>query len=151
MSSSSSASCSAMTRPRRPSSCSPSTTKARRWWPASRGRRRSGTCTGSTSTASRPPLPPRRFRRRGEVIRVELPPEELDVLRNLAGEMAGLLATGVPDEVRTRLFPPAYDDAMKEAEFRRLMASDLEERKAADLATLRISLDQEPPFELSSE
>jgi len=96
-------------------------------------------------------LPRRSVRRRGDAVRVELPDEELDVLRHLGAEMAGLLAGGPPDEVRERLFPAAYDDAMKEAEYRRLTASDLEERKAADLAMLRASLERSPPIDLSPE
>ena len=97
-------------------------------------------------------MPGRRFRRgRDGAVKVALPSEEVGVLRTLAGEMAGLMGDGMPDEVRERLFPPAYrDDAAKDAEFRRLMAGDLEERKAADLATLRATLERHP-LELSAE
>ena len=96
-------------------------------------------------------MPRRSFRRaRGGKIRVDLPAEELSVLEHLASEMAGVLGEP-PDEVRERLYPRAYDDAVKAAEFRRLMASDLEERKVADLATLRASLAGPRPLELSPE
>ena len=78
------------------------------------------------------------------MIRVDLPDEELDMLRLLAGQMAELMEDGPPDEVRDRLFPPAYDDAIKQAEFRRLMATDLEERKKADLQTMRATLERSP-------
>ena len=96
-------------------------------------------------------MPRRSVRRHGDGIRVDLPREELEVLRSLGAEMAALLASDPPDEVRERLFPPAYDDAVKEAEYRRLTASDLDERKAADLATLRASLERRPPIDLTSE
>ena len=91
-------------------------------------------------------MPRRSFRRGGGgTVRVQLAAEELRILSGLAAEMAELLAEGVPDNVRARLYPPAYHgDPAKEAEYRRLMASDLEERKAADLATLRATLERKP-------
>lgn len=73
-------------------------------------------------------------------ILVELPEDEIAMLRSLADEMAELVEEGLPDEARSRLYPPAYDNPLKQAEFRRLMAGDLEERKAADLATMRATL-----------
>jgi hypothetical protein len=91
-------------------------------------------------------LPSRKFRRGREGrIEARLEVEEVDLLRHMADEMTQLLDDGAPDEVRERLFPLAYrDDAIKQAEYRRLMAGDLEERKRADMATLRATLDLTP-------
>ena len=97
-------------------------------------------------------MPRRSFKRGPEgTIKVNLPAEELSVLASVAEDVAEALNDGLPDEVRQRLFPAAYDDAVKEAEFRRLMAGDLEERKAADLATFRASLLRGPPLVLDGD
>jgi hypothetical protein len=65
--------------------------------------------------------------------------------------MDDLLGGNAPEEVTQRLYPKAYDDAREDAEYRRLMARDLEERKAADLATFRASIDRKPPLVLDGD
>lgn len=67
---------------------------------------------------------------------LNLSPGERAMLRQLPAELKALLAE--PDDPGLRrLFPPAYtDDKEAEAEYRRLMQSDLLERHTAALDTL---------------
>ena len=81
-------------------------------------------------------------RNRSGTFNVRLPPEERNILRSLPGQLRELLMTD--DDSLRRLFPPAYvDDPEREAEYRRLMAEDLLERKRATLAIVEETLDAE--------
>jgi uncharacterized protein DUF2017 len=95
-------------------------------------------------------LPGRSFSRADDgAVTVDLPADDLSVLGNLAAEMRGLLEGELPDDVRARLYPKAYDDESLEVEYRGLMARDLEERKVSDLTTMSQTLSREAPFSLS--
>jgi len=74
--------------------------------------------------------------RNGE-LQVRLSHDERDLLRSLPGQLRQLLADEPEDPSLRRLFPPAYTtDDDREAEYRRLMGDDLQERLLAALAVL---------------
>ncbi|HZQ28653.1 MAG TPA: DUF2017 family protein [Acidimicrobiales bacterium] len=81
-------------------------------------------------------------RRRDGRYALKLDADERELLRSLPDQLLELLDTN--DPVLTRLYPPAYagaDDVALEAEYRRLMGSDLEDRHKAALVTLRDTID----------
>jgi hypothetical protein len=74
--------------------------------------------------------------------RLNLPPEERNVLRALPAQLRDLLASDDPSLVR--LFPPAYvDDPVKEAEFRSLVRDDLVARHRDALEVLEHTVDRD--------
>jgi Domain of unknown function (DUF2017) len=64
-------------------------------------------------------------RTRDGAFRLRLPPDERDLLRTLPAQLRSLLDEAPEDPSLERLFPPAYDDAESEAEYRRLMRDEL--------------------------
>ena len=85
--------------------------------------------------------------RRGD-IRLRLPREERDLLRSLPAQLRRLLVEAPDDPSLERLFPPAYDDAESEQEYRRLMGDELLDGRRRALRVIEETLDQE---RLSSE
>ena len=82
-------------------------------------------------------------RRPGGDIRLRLPRDERALLRSLPGQLRRLLAEAPDDSSLERLFPPAYDDAEDEAEYRRLMGDELLEGRRRALRVLEETLDQD--------
>jgi Domain of unknown function (DUF2017) len=74
-------------------------------------------------------------RTRDGAFRLRLPRDERDLLRTLPGQLRSLLDEAPEDPSLQRLFPPAYDDAESEAEYRRLMRDELLDgrRRALDV------------------
>jgi Domain of unknown function (DUF2017) len=64
-------------------------------------------------------------RTRDGTFRLRLPSEERDLLRTLPAQLRSLLDEAPEDPSLERLFPPAYDDAESEAEYRQLMRDEL--------------------------
>jgi Domain of unknown function (DUF2017) len=64
-------------------------------------------------------------RTRDGTFRLRLPPDERDLLRTLPAQLRSLLDEAPEDPSLERLFPPAYDDAESEAEYRQLMRDEL--------------------------
>jgi hypothetical protein len=78
---------------------------------------------------------------RGGVYKLRLSPEERDLLRDLPNQLKNLLAE-TDEPALKRLFPPAYiDDPEGEAEYRRLVGSDLLQGRQASLDTMAASID----------
>lgn len=78
---------------------------------------------------------------RGSVV-LELEPEEAAILHGLPGRMRSLLENpDFSDRIIARLFPRAYDDPSREAEYRELLSKDLVTRKlqAADALEAALS------------
>ena len=76
--------------------------------------------------------------------RVRLEPEERALLATLPDQLSSLLAeSSDPGATATsRLFPPAYtDDGERDAEYQRLMRSELVGQRLARLATMRETID----------
>ncbi len=96
-------------------------------------------------------MPKRRVdRTRTGELRLRLPPEERDLLRDLPAQLRALLDEDPEDPSLRRLFPPAYADhgedsehARYEAEYRRLMGDELRSKRAAALAVLEETVDAE--------
>jgi Domain of unknown function (DUF2017) len=80
--------------------------------------------------------------RSGEV-RLRLPREERELLRTLPAQLRSLLDESPEDPSLERLFPPAYDDAESEAEYRRLMRDELLDGRRRALETLEETLDRD--------
>jgi hypothetical protein len=79
---------------------------------------------------------------RGSVI-LELEPEEAMILRTLPARIRKLLeAPDFGDRVVQRLFPPAYRDPAKDAEYRDLLSKDLIARKLEGAAALEKALEE---------
>jgi Domain of unknown function (DUF2017) len=76
-------------------------------------------------------------------IRLRLPRDERALLRSLPAELRRLLVEAPDDPSLERLFPPAYDDAEDEAEYRRLMGDDLLEGRRRALRVIEETLDQD--------
>jgi Domain of unknown function (DUF2017) len=70
-------------------------------------------------------------------LRLRLPLVERELLRRLPAELQELLAAAPADQSLRRLFPPAYEDDADEAEYRRLMGSELAEGRRKALAVLQ--------------
>ena len=86
----------------------------------------------------------RRIERTGKGdIRLRLPRDERALLRSLPAQLHRLLADAPDDPSLERLFPPAYDDAEDEAEYRRLMGDELLEGRRRALRVLEETLDQD--------
>ena len=86
----------------------------------------------------------KRLRRtRKGTIKVELPPEERELLRSIVGEMRAVLSDG-EDPALDRLYPVAYPkDEEREAEWKALIRSELADHHAAALALLEETADAE--------
>jgi hypothetical protein len=76
-------------------------------------------------------------------IRLRLPRDERALLRSLPGQLRRLLVEAPDDPSLERLFPPAYDDAEDEAEYRRLMGDELLEGRRRALRVIEETLDQD--------
>ncbi|MFN8036017.1 MAG: DUF2017 family protein [Acidimicrobiia bacterium] len=93
----------------------------------------------------------RRFRRKGDSLTVTLAEEEVELLRQLPGELRSLLeiADDRPDDpVVTRLFPRAYLDPTEETaeeEWQGVVHSELVRERFEALAALTASLDRVAP------
>ena len=87
----------------------------------------------------------RRVRRtRTGELQLRLRDDERELLRSLPGQLRQLVAEAPTDPALHRLFPPAYrEDAEKEAEYRRLMGDELQERHLAALAVMEETVDAE--------
>ena len=75
---------------------------------------------------------------------VDLPVEVRELLASLPAQLRQLIVDAPDDPWLQRLFPPAYnmvEDAEKQAEWRRLMAADLHERRLAQLDALALTAD----------
>jgi hypothetical protein len=68
-------------------------------------------------------------------VRFFLPPAERELLLQLRAELLSLLESAPDDPSLKRLFPPAYDDSRRDAEYRRLMEDELTDghRQAFDV------------------
>lgn len=89
----------------------------------------------------------RTFRRHGDRVRADLEPIEVDLLRQLASELSGTIASGDEDDpVVARLFPPAVTgDRSADDELRRLLHDDLRSGRLDALADLTAVLDRATP------
>lgn len=68
----------------------------------------------------------------GGGVRVRLSGREREILRSLPARLRPVLADEEdPQGVRSRLFPPAYDDPEEEAEYRELVGEGLVEERVA--------------------
>jgi hypothetical protein len=78
-----------------------------------------------------------------------LPPAERELLLQLRAELLSLLASAPDDPSLKRLFPPAYDDGRRNAEYRRLMEDELMDglREAFDVMEATAGLDKLSPAE----
>ena len=84
----------------------------------------------------------RRIKRtRAGAIRLRLPPEERELLRTLPAQLRSLLDEAPDDPSLERLFPPAYDDAESQAEYRRLMHDELLDGRRRALAVVEETID----------
>jgi hypothetical protein len=79
----------------------------------------------------------------GGDIRLRLPRDERALLRSLPGQLRSLLVEAPDDPSLERLFPPAYDDAESEAEYRRLMGDELLEGRRRALRVIEETLDED--------
>ncbi len=78
----------------------------------------------------------------GGRVRVQLTPEEAEVLHGLPGELKEVLEVASP-EVMGRLFPPAYhdpEDIEREREYRGLMQGDLLRQKLSAVEVITEAL-----------
>jgi len=86
----------------------------------------------------------RRIERTGKgEIRLRPPRDERALLRSLPSQLRRLLAEAPDDPSLERLFPPAYDDAEDEADYRRLMGDELLEGRRRALRVVEETLDQD--------
>ena len=86
----------------------------------------------------------RRIERTGKGdIRLRLSRDERALLRSLPGQLRRLLDEAPGDPSLERLFPPAYDEAEDEAEYRRLMGDELTEGRRRALRVIEETLDQD--------
>jgi hypothetical protein len=86
----------------------------------------------------------RRIERTGKGdIRLRLPRDERALLRSLPAQLRRLLVEAPDDPSLERLFPPAYDDAEDEADYRRLMGDELLEGRRRALRVIEETLDQD--------
>ena len=79
----------------------------------------------------------------GGDIRLRLPRDERALLRSLPGQLRSLLVEAPDDPSLERLFPPAYDDAESEAQYRRLMGDELLEGRRRALRVIEETLDED--------
>ncbi len=92
------------------------------------------------------------FRRSGDQIVLKLDATEVELLRDLTGQLESVLRGGVPergaDPVRERLFPRAYLDPTEDAaegEWQRVVHDDLVREKSAAVEALVDTLDTGAP------
>jgi hypothetical protein len=86
----------------------------------------------------------RRIERTGKGdIRLRLPRDERALLRSLPAQLRRLLVEAPDDPSLERLFPPAYDDAEDEADYRRLVGDELLEGRRRALRVIEETLDQD--------
>jgi Domain of unknown function (DUF2017) len=84
----------------------------------------------------------RRIERTGKGdLRLRLPRDERALLRSLPGQLRRLLVEAPDDPSLERLFPPAYDDAESEAEYRGLMGDELLEGRRRALRVIEETID----------
>src|SRR5512134_405566 len=76
-------------------------------------------------------------------VRVELPEDERDLLRQVAGELRALLDDEPEDPSLRRLYPTAHDDAEREQEYRELTRDQLVTGRRRSLDVLRETADRE--------
>ena len=76
-------------------------------------------------------------------ISLRLPREERELLRTLPAQLRSLLDESPDDPSLERLFPPAYDDAESEAEYRRLMGDELLDGRRRALRVIEETLDED--------
>ena len=76
-------------------------------------------------------------------VRVELPEDERDLLRQVAGELRALLDDEPEDPSLRRLYPTAHDDAEREREYRELTRDQLVTGRRRSLDVLRETADRE--------
>jgi hypothetical protein len=90
-------------------------------------------------------LPRPRIRRaRGGEFRLRLPDDERELLQLLAGELRERVEDEPDHPDLRRLFPPAHaDDAEAEAEYRRLVGRQLDDRRGNTLDTFTATIDRE--------
>jgi hypothetical protein len=87
-------------------------------------------------------LPRRRIERgRDGRILLHLPKAERRLLRSLPSELSELLGAEPDDPSLRRLFPPAYDEAAEEDEYRRMMRDELLGGRRRSLALLAKTAD----------
>jgi hypothetical protein len=79
----------------------------------------------------------------GGGVRLRLPPAERVLLRELPAELRALLDESPDDPALERLFPPAYDEAEDEAEYRRLMGDELLEGRRRALRVIEETVGEE--------
>ena len=85
----------------------------------------------------------RRFRRiSDEHVQLRLPPAEQSLLASVLPQLRAVIdgEAGV-EHLRTRLFPPAYEDAEHEREFRELVGDELVEQRRTALDSAIATLD----------
>ncbi|HEY7440064.1 MAG TPA: DUF2017 family protein [Acidimicrobiia bacterium] len=90
-----------------------------------------------------------RIKRRGDEFELVLYENEVSLLRDLTGQLDGILGAGAPDDrgtdpVRERLFPRAYLDPTEdvaEEDWQHAVHDDLVRAKAENLATVVGTLD----------
>jgi Domain of unknown function (DUF2017) len=76
-------------------------------------------------------------------VRLRLPREERDLLRGLPAQLRRLLDESPDDPSLERLFPPAYEEADSESEYRSLMGDELLDGRLRALHVLEETLDQD--------
>ena len=79
----------------------------------------------------------------GGGVRLRLPREERALLRALPAQLRSLLDEAPEDPSLERLFPPAYDDAESESEYRALMGDELLEGRRRALRVVEETLDED--------
>ena len=79
----------------------------------------------------------------GGGVRLRLPRAERALLRELPAELRALLDESPEDPGLERLFPPAYDEAEEEAEYRRLMGDELLEGRRRALRVIEETAGEE--------
>jgi hypothetical protein len=82
-------------------------------------------------------------RTRDGAVRLRLPREERELLRTLPAQLRALLDEAPDDPSLERLFPPAYDDAKSEDEYRRLMRDELLDGRRRALEVVEETLDRD--------
>lgn len=86
-----------------------------------------------------PPWKPRIQRRKDRTFALKLPGDERTLLRRLPAELRELL--DAEDPALVRLFPPAYDDEERQAEYRSLTHDDLRRGKLGSLEVMESTID----------
>ena len=76
-------------------------------------------------------------------VRLRLPREERELLRTLPAQLRSLLDEAPDDPSLERLFPPAYDDADSEAEYRGLMRDELLDGRRRALAVVEETVEHD--------